>query len=197
MSGSRTNLYRTLPPPTSPSPSPSHSPSRHPSRTTRRPSTGPAVVIKREYFSDDEFEDEDEEEDELDDSDDESIILLGFGGGVKRELDDTDDEQPEVGRKVLKLTNGAGPRGSGSGSGGGRGRGRPRKSGTASATALQRRKSSNGGTARAPRTGGPGKRWTGAEVDALFRSAVGDATPTKFRGAVPGRSELQCYHTWR
>lgn len=43
-----------------------------------------------------------------------------------------------------------------------------------------------------------GKKWTGAELEALHRAALGGSvSQSRFNGAVPGRTPNQCSMTWR
>jgi len=51
---------------------------------------------------------------------------------------------------------------------------------------------------RAPRTGGPGKRWTGPELEQLLLRALQGGPPqSAFNDAIPGRTASQCAMTWR
>lgn len=51
-------------------------------------------------------------------------------------------------------------------------------------------------TPRKPRVG-RGRKWTGAELEALLAAATGLVPTSKFADSVPGRAASQCYLTWR
>jgi hypothetical protein len=50
---------------------------------------------------------------------------------------------------------------------------------------------------RASRAGTNGKKWTGAQLEALFAAATHETTLARFKDAVDGRTPAQCYSTWR
>lgn len=50
---------------------------------------------------------------------------------------------------------------------------------------------------RTSRAGTNGKKWTGAQLEALFAAATQDTTLARFKDAVEGRTPAQCYSTWR
>lgn len=41
------------------------------------------------------------------------------------------------------------------------------------------------------------RKWTGAQLEALFTAALGPVSGACFQNAVPGRTQQQCYSTWR